>query len=217
MPNESSPALAPALVLLMALAGCAAAPAAPEAPPMRALVLPHPPAPEAAAAPAPPPVATPARATQASVPPADAVLAYADRLRALPAAEVAQEIQRLGETSFTPVRAMQLALALGQSRNGANAARAQSLLQRLLAQQDAEALALHPLARLLAAQLAEQRRADENAERQAQQLREAQRRIDQLNDRLEAVRAIERSLPTRPRGEPAAPAPRAATPRQPAH
>ena len=48
----------------------------------------------------------------------------------------------------------------------------------------------------------EQRRLEDSLERQSQQLREHQRRIDQLNERLEAMRAIERSLTTRP---PAAP------------
>jgi hypothetical protein len=65
----------------------------------------------------------------------------------------------------------------------------------VIADPSPDAQALQPFARLLLAQIADQRRADEQAERQAQQLREAQRRIEQLNDRLEAVRAIERSLP----------------------
>jgi hypothetical protein len=197
------------------LAGCAApqpvpAPAPAPAPMLTPAELPPPqlaPAPAAAeAAPAP----APARAT---LHPADAVLAYADRVRGLPPAELAQEIQRLGETSYSPLRALQLALALGQARNGGHAPRAQSLLQRVL--QDPEGQPLHGLARLLAAQLAEQRRLEEQTERQAQQLRETQRRIDQLNERLEAVRAIERSLPTRPRRDPplATPPPRTAAPR----
>ena len=181
--------LAFALVLA---GGCASTPApapqpAPE-PPMRLQA----PAPVAASVPAPAPSAT-------NGSPLDAVLGYADRLRQMPAADVTQEIQRLGDTGYTPVRAMQLALALAHSRNGGNAGRAQSLLQRVLAQPDGEAPQLHGLARLLAAQLAEQRRIDEQAERQQQQLREAQRRIEQLNERLEAVRAIERSVPSQPR------------------
>jgi hypothetical protein len=84
----------------------------------------------------------------------------------------------------------------------ANQQRAQSLLQRVLADPASGAQGLQPLARLISAQIADQRRADEAAERQAQQLREAQRRIEQLNDRLEAVRAIERSLPGPQRREP---------------
>lgn len=192
-----------ALALALALAGCAApvpapAPAPPSAP-MQAQAgpppAPMPPAPAAAVAPAPPPAAP-----RPPAHPADAVLAYADRVRALPAPELALEVQRLGENGYAPVRALQLAVALAQTRNSGNATRAQALLQRV--QQDPEAQPLHPLARLLAAQLAEQRRLEDQAERQAQQVRETQRRIEQLNERLEAVRAIERSLPTRPRREP---------------
>lgn len=181
-----------ACVLLAALAGCAAPPAAPSAAaePRQIVTL------------APPPAVPPreAGAAAATVPanPAQMLtdaIGYAERVRALPAAELGLEIQRLGQGGYAPLRATQLALALGQSRNAANAARAQLLLQRVVADGAPDAQPLQPLARLLLAQIAEQRRADEQAERQAQQLRDAQRRIDQLNERLEAVRAIERSLP----------------------
>ncbi|HEY8358080.1 MAG TPA: hypothetical protein VIL30_11520 [Ramlibacter sp.] len=191
-------ALALALASLLALAGCATtapppAPAAPAAPvPAQPEPAPAPPPAPQAVAPAPPPVQP-----RPPAHPADLVLAYADRVRGMPAPELAQEIQRLGDSGYAPVRALQLAVALGQSRYNGNLARAQSLLQRV--QQDPEAQPLHALARLLAAQFTEQRRLEEQAERQAQQVRDNQRRIEQLNDRLEAVRAIERSLPSRPR------------------
>lgn len=204
MPSESpfARALWPAC-LAVALAACAA-PARPPAPapePMRVMVLPSP-APE----PARPPAAAPA--AHNGTHPLEAALAYAERVRALPAAELAQELQRLGDSSYAPQRAIQLALALAQSRTAAGTARAQSLLQRVQSDPGPEAQALHPFARLLSAQIAEQRRTDEQAERHAQQLREAQRRIEQLNERLEAVRAIERSLPGAGAPRPTAPAAR---------
>jgi alkylhydroperoxidase family enzyme len=179
---------AAALALGAALYGCAL-PAQPVA---------EPPAQDAADAPA--PVApTVVVVTSPAVPsPADELLAYADRVRGLPPAELTQEINRLGDPQDFPPRLMQLAIALGTARSPANSARAQALLQRVLAQNHPEAQALHPLARMLVAQHAESRRLDEQTERQAQQVRDAQRRIDQLNDRLEALRAIERSLPSRP-------------------
>ena len=173
------------------LAACAApAPApvpAPVSEPMRVMVLPVVPDTLPAA-----PATPPASAAQH---PLETVIDYAERVRTLPPPELAQEVQRLGDTSYTPLRGTQLALALAQSRTAASAARAQSLLQRVLADRDAEARVLHGFARLLSAQIAEQRRTEDQAERQAQQLRETQRRIEQLNERLEAVRAIERSLP----------------------
>jgi hypothetical protein len=199
MPSETTAGAVLAATALALLTACAApattAPAPAAAEPMRAMVLPA-----AAPAPAPAPVPPPART---EVHPLEVVVAHAERIRALPAADLAAEIQRLGDTSYAPLRATQLAQALAQTRNGASAVRAQSLLQRVLADASTEAQPLHPYARVLSAQIAEQRRTEEQAERQAQQLRDAQRRIEQLNDRLEAVRAIERSLPGPARREPA--------------
>jgi enoyl-CoA hydratase/carnithine racemase len=96
---------------------------------------------------------------------------------------------------------LRLALLLTQTRQPADTARALGLVQRTLA--DANAQDLHPLARLLEARLLQQRRLEDQLDRQTQQLRDTQRRNDQLSERLEAVRAIERSLSTRP--APAAP------------
>ena len=185
----------PALVAL-ALAGCAALPAPSQAP--RVQTAP----PMAASAPAAAPAAIPAPAPSTGAQPLAAAIAYADRVRTLPPGELGQEIQRLGERAYSPLDATQLALALVQARTAPNVTRAQALLARVIADPAAEAQGLLPYARLLSAQVADQRRSDEQAERQAQQLREAQRRIEQLNDRLEAVRAIERSLPGPARREP---------------
>lgn len=208
MPSERFLAGAwPACMLAAALAACTTPPRAPApaSEPMRTMKMPPaaaasavearaPASPSAAATPAP---AAPDRAQVLA-----AAIGYAERVRGLPAAEVGQDIQRLGESAYAPLPATQLALALGQARNGANTAPAQQLLQRVIADPAPDAQALQPFARLLLAQIADQRRADEQAERQALQLREAQRRIEQLNDRLEAVRAIERSLPGPARREP---------------
>ncbi|SFC02184.1 hypothetical protein SAMN05216344_107102 [Polaromonas sp. OV174] len=154
--------------------------------------------------------AGPAQPSQAETPTKDAaerMLAYADRLRQLPAADINQEVARLGEASTSPTSPtaqLQLALALSQLRQLPELIRAQELLTRLLA--NPEAQALHPLARLLAARYGEQRRLEEQLDKQAQQLRELQRRLDQTNDRLEALKAIERSLTSRPAASAPAPA-----------
>lgn len=197
------------LTLATALCGCAA-PAEPVREPPAIIVAN--PAARLASAPvvvvAVPPV--PAERPAAPPFPVEAVLGYAERLRGLQPAELAQEISRFGDAGESAVRLMQLAIALAQTKAPANTLRAQALLQRVLGQSEPEARALQPLARLLAPQLADTRRAEEQVERQAQQLRDAQRRIDQLNERLEAVRAIERSLPSVPASgasPPAAPRP----------
>lgn len=137
----------------------------------------------------------------------ETMLAFADRVRGMQPAELTQEISRFGDGSDSATRLMQLVIALAQTKVAPNTQRAQALLQRVLASNEPDARALHPLARLMAPQLAEARRADEQIERQAQQLRDAQRRIDVLNERLEAVRAIERSLPSAPGFGASAPAP----------
>ena len=72
--------------------------------------------------------------------------------------------------------------------------RAQALVQKVQAASTDEAQALQPLARLIGARLAEQKRLEELLDKQATQMRDQQRRLDQLNERLEAMRAIERSL-----------------------
>jgi DNA repair ATPase RecN len=99
---------------------------------------------------------------------------------------------------------MQVALVLMQMQQPVETARALGLLQRLQALATSEAEALRPLARLLAGMLSSQRRLEEQLERHAAQLRDAQRRIDRLDERLEAMRAIERSLGPRGTGAPAA-------------
>lgn len=138
------------------------------------------------------------------------MLAYAERVRVMPPAELTQEAARLGDAA-SPEAQIQLSLVLSQLRQLPDLVRAQELLARVLGNADAQAL--HPLARLLASRYAEQRRLEEQLDKQNQQLRDVQRRLDQTNERLEALKAIERSLTSRP--PPAAPAsaPAASRPR----
>ncbi|WP_411883492.1 hypothetical protein [Polaromonas sp. YR568] len=128
------------------------------------------------------------------------MLAYAERVRLMQPPELNQEIARLGEAT-SPSAQLQLSLVLSQLRQLPELVRAQELLARVLG--NPEAQALHPLARLLASRYGEQRRLEEQLDKQNQQLRDVQRRLDQTNERLEALKAIERSLTSR---QPAAPA-----------
>jgi hypothetical protein len=133
--------------------------------------------------------------------PVAAMLAYADKVRPLGGAELNAEITRAGEPGDSPTSQMQLALLLAQTRAPADLARALGLLQRVMSNPSPEAQPLQPLARALAARYVEQRRVEDDRDKQVQQLRESQRRIDQLNDRIEALRAIERSF-ARPNNAP---------------
>ena len=125
------------------------------------------------------------------------LLAYADRARSLPSGELAQEIARLGNPS-APAEQLQLALLLGQLHQTPELIRAQELVNRVIASPAPDAQPLRPLARLLAVRYGEQRRLEEQLEKQIQQVREVQRRLDQTHEKLEALKAIERSLTNRP-------------------
>ena len=105
-----------------------------------------------------------------------------------------------------PATALELALALAQTRNPGDLARAISLVDPVVRSAAPDFQPWQPVARLIAVRLAEQRRLEEQLERQAQQLRESQRNVQQLNEKLEALKAIERSLTNRAPA-PAAPAP----------
>ena len=206
-PTLSSHALRwPLLALGAVLAGCATTtpPPAPAQTPPVAMIIAVPVAPTIEVG------ATEARGTETdSSAPVALLLAQTDRVLKLPPAELAKEIARLGEAEdATPDTPLLLATALAQTRQAVDTARALGLVQRVLGNTSPAAQPLHPLARLLEARLLQQRRLEDQLDRQAQQLRDTQRRNDQLSERLEAVRAIERSLSTRPApaASPSAPA-----------
>jgi hypothetical protein len=174
------------LVAALLLAGCAQ-PVPPPAP----AVAP-------AAAPPPPPVVIVEPGPPLPPPPEDLaarrLLAWHERLRTLPAADLAREQARL-QNPAGPAEVLELALLLGQVRAPGDLQRALALLDPLVRDNGSP---LTPLARLLQSRLAEQRRLEELAERQAQQIRDQQRRIEQLGQQIEQLRAIERSLGSRP-------------------
>ncbi|GAA4352232.1 hypothetical protein GCM10023165_41160 [Variovorax defluvii] len=198
------------------LAACASAPPPPAesvavepAPPPPPLPPPPPPVRPVEAEPMAPATQPSWVLTQHTQGPVAALLGYADRVRPLGGNELSAEIARLGEPGEVPIAQVQLALVLAQTRSPSDLGRALGLLQRVIANPSTDAQVLHPLARLIAARYQEQRRVEEERDRQAQQLRDSQRRIEQLSDRIEALRAIERSF-SRPNSPPPAVAPKPA-------
>lgn len=128
------------------------------------------------------------------------LLVYSDQVAALAPPALAAEIARLTpRQEESAQQQLELALALGQTRLPADTARALGLVQRALAQKDNAPL-VQSFARLLENRYLQQRRLEDQIDRQNNQVRDAQRRNDQLNERLEAMRAIERSLNARPGG-----------------
>ena len=206
-----------ALGLCLLLTACSALPVAPpaaqpavEARPV-ALAVP-PPAPPVAAASA--PLASPSTASAARFDATDAaarrLLAYQEQLRQLPAGDLGAELARqnvaLAASGNAPAVVLELSLVLAQMRNPADTQRALALLDPIARTPTPEQQPWQGLARLLLVRLLEQRRLEEQLERQAGQLRESQRNVQQLNEKLEALKAIERSLNSRS-APPAASAP----------
>ena len=158
----------------------------------------------AASSPEPPPPAPAPPAVLAAPDAAARVLIYAERVRTMPPAELNQELSRLtapGEAG-APASQVQLSLVLSQLRQLPELIKAQEMLARVLANAGPDAQLLHPLARMLAFRYGEQRRLEDQLEKERQQTREVQRKLDQTAERLEALKAIERSLTTRPPAPP---------------
>jgi len=181
------------MLAAIALAGCVAPKPAPPPPPP----------------PPPPPVVKcdPPREPQDLA--ARHLLATEDRLSALNTADLTAEAARPLEGASIEQQLDQ-ALAMSRTHNPGDLARAQGVLEKVLHDNTPQADPWRSFARLLAYRLAEQKRAEDSAERNAAQLREAQRdnqrKLDDANAKLEALKAIERSLNTRQ--APAASSPR---------
>ena len=172
---------------------------------------PPPPAPP----PPPPPPPPPAPAPVISKPldlalPSDQVarqlLAYDEKLRVMAPADLTAEITRLSYALSTttplapPDVILQLSLALARQHNPGDLARASTLLEALTLSDAAELQPWQALAHLLDGWISEERRLDDQLERQGTQLRDTQRTIQQLTEKLEALKAIERSMIRRQSG-----------------
>lgn len=133
------------------------------------------------------------------------LLATQDRLSTLNTADLAQEANHPIDPNSIEA-AMDQALALSMTHAPGDIVRSQSVLDQILHNNSPQADPYRSLARLLSYRLAEQRRAEEAADRAAIALRdtqrESQRKLDALNDKLEALKAIERNLNTRPGAKP---------------
>jgi hypothetical protein len=135
----------------------------------------------------------------------DALLAYHQWLRESTPAELAKEQAALHAQPKTVQSALKKSMLLALSHNSDDLARAQALIDGVVKSPEPEALLVKPLAQMLAFNYTEMRRLSEQADKITQQAKDSQRRTEQLNEKLEALKAIERTLPARPNG--AAPVP----------
>jgi ABC-type transporter Mla subunit MlaD len=138
------------------------------------------------------------------------LLATEDRFSALNTADLTAEATHNVEGA-TIEQQMDQALALSMTHAPGDLGRALTLLDQVLHNNTPQADPWRSLARLLAYRLGEQKRAEDAVERAAQQLRDAQRdnqrKLDDANSKLEALKAIERSLNTRQAPPASAPRP----------
>lgn len=153
---------------------------------------------EPAPVPTPPPVVellSPPMAQPDEVAP---LLSYHQSLRRMSQGELLKELSGLSLQKRSPRVAVQMGMVLMLTRGGGDLARAQTLLDSVATATDLEAAPFRPLAQLLSSNCAETRRLYDHADKLATQQKDNQKRIDQLNEMLEGLKAIERTLPARP-------------------
>lgn len=106
----------------------------------------------------------------------------------------APEVQAL-QGVLTTGEELRRALSLG--RGAAELAQTAAQVDAVATSADPQVEPLKQLAVQLSLRLAEQRRLQESVDKLTQQLRDSQRRTDQLNEKLEALKAIEQTLPAK--------------------
>lgn len=143
-------------------------------------------------------VQTPPRVVVVMDPQLTELFAYQSALRLMTPSELVKAQLDLAKADHAPSNTIRRAMLQASVRGAGDLARAQALLEPLLTATGKDAQLLAPLVQLLSSQYAELRRQDENIDKLNGQLRDAQRRIEQLNEKLEALKNIERSLSVRP-------------------
>ena len=154
--------------------------------------------------PAPEPEAAPETSEAKAVAPDETamlpLLRYGQAVQRMSAAELARERGLLSATAPSPATHVRLALLLGQARGAPDLPRALVLLDGVLKSRETAALGLHPLARALAGNYQERLKMQMQIEKLSQQLSDSQQRNAELQETIDALAAIERSLPVRPAG-----------------
>ncbi|MEZ5626174.1 MAG: hypothetical protein R3E34_01395 [Rhodocyclaceae bacterium] len=124
-----------------------------------------------------------------------ALLAYGRHVAELDAAGFARELKAIEGQGGDPMSQMRLALLHAQPRADADLAKAMTLLDRLLANRSPDAASLHPLARILHVQLSTRARLLAQNEALLAEQQAGREAVATLQQKLDALTAIERSLP----------------------
>lgn len=126
-------------------------------------------------------------------------LTYYQLLHRMTPQEIGRERIVLAALPASPALQVRLAILAAHPRGQNDLARALAHLEPVLKSTDPAAVSLHPLARLLTDQYSERQKLERQAETASQQLKDTQRRAGELQEKLDALTDIERSLPTRSR------------------
>lgn len=143
-----------------------------------------------------PPAPRPLRFDEPGVLP---VLAYYQLLSRMTPAELARERMVLAALPPNPNTQLRMSMLFGHPRAPQDLGKSLGLLDHLLKSSDPAAIALQPLARMLADNYSERQKLEGQVERQALQFKESQRKAAELQEKLDGLADIERTLPARSR------------------
>lgn len=127
----------------------------------------------------------------------EAALNYYQGLSRLTPAELGRERNVVAGAPQTPFNQLRLAILLGQPRFSPDLGKGLGLLEALLKSTEPGAAPLHPLARIVADNYQERIRLDSQFEKQGQQLKDSQRKSAELQEKLDNLADIEKTLSPR--------------------
>lgn len=136
-------------------------------------------------------------------------LTYYQMLSRMTQAELGRERMVLAALPHGANTQVRMAMLLGHPRAQQDISRAIALLENVLKSTDPTSIGLQGLARLMADNYIERQKIEAHLDRQGQQLKENQRKLVELQEKIDGLADIERTLPQRPRA--ARPAPTGAT------
>lgn len=129
----------------------------------------------------------------------ESALAYYHGLSRLSGAELGRERMVLSAVPQTPYTQIRMAMLLGHPRVQQDLGKGLALLDSVLKSNDPAAVPFHPLARQVADNYQERLKLEGQLDKQGQQLKESQRKAGELQDKLDSLADIERTLTPRPR------------------
>ncbi|MEC5218517.1 hypothetical protein RCH09_003489 [Actimicrobium sp. GrIS 1.19] len=126
------------------------------------------------------------------------LLVFQSGVRQMKPAELTRALAEADAQPVSSVGIVRRAMLLAAQRGSGDLVRAQALLDVIEVPLTPDGIALKALAQFLSATYGDARRQEEAQDKLTVQLREAQRRNDQLAEKLDALRNIERALAVRP-------------------